>query len=60
MARVVSTVIVVDMHSMRPVVLRLIFGGQQYRSMLPGICVACMGRIPISHVQVSWPILKMA
>lgn len=53
MARVVAIVIVIDMHSVRLVVLRLILGGQQYCSMLSGICVACMGRIPVSHVEVS-------
>lgn len=58
MARVVAIVIVIDTHSVRPVVLRLILGGQQYCSMLPRICVACMGRVPVSHVQISWPILK--
>lgn len=58
MARVSAVVIVIDMHSVRPVVLRLNLGGQQYCSMLSSICVACMGRIPVSHVQISWPILE--
>jgi hypothetical protein len=53
MARVVAVIIMIDMHRVRLVVLHLILGGQQYCSMLSGICVACMVRIPVSHVQVS-------
>jgi hypothetical protein len=52
-ARVVAVIIVIDVHSLRFVVLSLFLSGQQYCSMFPRVCVACMGRISISNAQVS-------
>jgi hypothetical protein len=53
MACVIPVFIVVNVNGVSFVVLRLLFSGQQNCSMLFGVCVTCVRRVSILHVQVS-------